>query len=65
MPLRPDELREYVGEILENPAHDVVTSPHPEHEPKEYEAIGVTWLVDGSWPGPDWVAQFRERIGLA
>jgi len=64
MPLRPAELHEYVGDFLTDPDLDVVTAPHPEHEPEEYEAVGVTWLVDGSWPGPDWLAQFRARIGL-
>jgi alkanesulfonate monooxygenase SsuD/methylene tetrahydromethanopterin reductase-like flavin-dependent oxidoreductase (luciferase family) len=65
MPLRPDELRDYVGDLLVDPSLDVVTAPHPEHSPEEYEAIGVTWLVETAWPGPTWVEQFRVRLGLA
>jgi alkanesulfonate monooxygenase SsuD/methylene tetrahydromethanopterin reductase-like flavin-dependent oxidoreductase (luciferase family) len=65
MPLRPDELRTYVGDFLEDPGLAVVTNAHPEHAPEEYEAIGVSWLMDTSWPGPDWLAQFRESLGLA
>jgi alkanesulfonate monooxygenase SsuD/methylene tetrahydromethanopterin reductase-like flavin-dependent oxidoreductase (luciferase family) len=65
MPLRPEELRDYVGAFLDDPGLDVVTSPHPDHPAVEYEALGVTWLVDSSWPGPDWLEQFRERLGLS
>jgi alkanesulfonate monooxygenase SsuD/methylene tetrahydromethanopterin reductase-like flavin-dependent oxidoreductase (luciferase family) len=65
MPLRPDELKDYVGVLLDDPDFDVVTNAHPDHEPEEYEAIGVSWLMDTCWPGPDWLAQFRDSLGLA
>lgn len=63
-PLRPDELRAYVGALLADPTKDVVTTPHPEHAPEEYEAAGVTWLVDTAWPGDGWLERFREQLGL-
>ncbi len=65
MPLRPSELRDYVGEFLDDPAADVVTGAHPEHTTDEYEAIGVSWLVESAWPGPDWADQLRDRLGIA
>jgi hypothetical protein len=65
MPLRPSEVQDYVGEFLDDPTLHVVTNPHPEHAAEEYEAIGVTWLVDTWWPGPDWLTRFREHLGLA
>ena len=63
-PLRPDELRAYVGEFLDDPSMDVVTNPHPEHTADEYEAIGVTWLVEMAMPGPGWVDEVRTRQDL-
>ena len=63
-PLRPEELEAWCGTFLVDPALDVVTTPHPEHHPGEYEAIGVTWLVDTAWPGPDWVDELRARLDL-
>ena len=64
-PLRPEELQAYCGDLLADPTHDVVTTPHPEHRPEEYEAIGVTWLVEMPFPGPNWVDDLRERLGLS
>lgn len=64
LPLRPAELRQYVGDFLDDPELDVLTNPHPEHSPDEYEAIGVDWLVETSWPGDDWLPDLRQRIGL-
>ena len=64
LPLRPDALEAYLGDVLRDPTSDVVTAPHPDHDAEEYEAIGVDWLVDTSWPGDGWLAQFRERLDL-
>jgi alkanesulfonate monooxygenase SsuD/methylene tetrahydromethanopterin reductase-like flavin-dependent oxidoreductase (luciferase family) len=64
VPLRPEELRDYLGHLPDDPDRDVVTSPHPEHAAAEYEAVGVTWLVDSWWPGPGWLEQFRAHLGL-
>lgn len=64
LPLRPDEVRLYVGDLLDDPDADVVTTRHPEHGAEEYEAVKVTWLLESSWPGPDWLPSFRETLGF-
>lgn len=64
LPLGPDELRAYVGELLEDPDFDVVTNRHPGHTAAEYERIGVSWLIDSAWPGDDWLTDLRTDIGL-
>ena len=64
MPLRPVELVDYVGDLLDDPRRAVVTNAHPDHAPEEYEAVGVSWLMDTWWPGPDWLTQFRRSLGL-
>jgi len=65
LPLRPNELVDYLGDILDNPDVEVVTNPHPEHGPDEYDTIGVDWLLDTTWPAPDWLAGFRAALGLS
>jgi len=65
LPLRPAQVREYVGDLLDDPGFTVATSPHPEHTADEYEAAGVGWLVETRWPGPTWLADLRAQIGLA
>ena len=44
--LRPDELVDYAGELLADPSKSVATNPHPDHAPEEYEAVGVSWLIE-------------------
>jgi alkanesulfonate monooxygenase SsuD/methylene tetrahydromethanopterin reductase-like flavin-dependent oxidoreductase (luciferase family) len=61
-PLRPTELRDYLGDFLDDPQMDVVTVPHPEHPSEEYDAMGVTWLLDMPFPGPTWIEDLRERL---
>lgn len=64
MPPRPEELQAYVGELLRDPGRTVVATRHPEHTAADYEAVGVDWLLESSWPGPDWVAGLREALDL-
>ncbi len=35
---------------------------HPDFPPDDHAAVGVDWLVQGTWPGGDWVPEFRNRI---
>jgi alkanesulfonate monooxygenase SsuD/methylene tetrahydromethanopterin reductase-like flavin-dependent oxidoreductase (luciferase family) len=63
-PLRPAELVDWCGVHLGRDGFDVVTTPHPEHDAEEYEAVGVTWLVETAMPGPDWAVGFRMQVGL-
>ena len=64
LPLRPDELRSYVGDLLDDPGRDVVSNRHPDHEPYEYEILGVDWLIDSAWPEDQWLASLRTAISL-
>lgn len=62
MPLRPEELRDYVPDLLADADRDVVTAQHPEHHASEYEEVGVDWLMSSWFPGPDWLSQFRDFL---
>lgn len=64
LPPRPDELRAYVGDLLDDPAFDVVTNRHPDHTAAEYEQVAVSWLIDSAWPGDNWLTDLRLAIGL-
>jgi alkanesulfonate monooxygenase SsuD/methylene tetrahydromethanopterin reductase-like flavin-dependent oxidoreductase (luciferase family) len=64
LPPRPDELRTYVGDLLDDPTLDVVTNRHPDHSAADYEGVGVSWLIDSSWPGDHWLGNLRTAIGL-
>jgi alkanesulfonate monooxygenase SsuD/methylene tetrahydromethanopterin reductase-like flavin-dependent oxidoreductase (luciferase family) len=56
---------ERIGAYLEDvprPGHwDVYATLAPGHSVAAFEAVGVTWLVDGVWPEGDWVRRLRER----
>jgi alkanesulfonate monooxygenase SsuD/methylene tetrahydromethanopterin reductase-like flavin-dependent oxidoreductase (luciferase family) len=60
-PLRPKELEEYVGDLLARPDFSVVNGWHPEHRREEYEAIGVDWLIESTWPEEGWLDELRQR----
>lgn len=62
MPLRPEELRDYVADLLDESDCAVVTAQHPEHHASEYEEVGVDWLMSSWFPGPDWLSQFRKFL---
>lgn len=64
LPPRPDELQDYVGDLLDDPDIDVVTTRHPDHTDAEYEQLGVDWLLQSAWPGDGWLAELRNTIGL-
>ena len=64
LPLSPADLQTYAGAFLADPALDVVTTRHPDHAPDEYAAIGTSWLVETTFPGPDWITSFRSTHGL-
>ena len=60
--LGPDDLARYV-EGIDRPANwDLFAARVPGHSPAEFEAAGVTWLVDGAWPDGDWVPELHNRI---
>lgn len=61
--LRPSELRDWAGELLDRPDFDVTTFPHPDHDAEEYEEVGVTSLGHTWWPPqPGWIDDFRKHL---
>ena len=64
MPPRPDELQAYLGDLLADPAIDVVATRHPDHSDAEYEHLGVDWLLETAWPAEGWLASLRHDLGL-
>jgi hypothetical protein len=34
----------------------------PHHPAADYEAIGVTWIVESAWPMEDWYEDLQERV---
>ena len=62
MPLSPDALVAYLGPLAGRPGFDVVAGLAPGHRPEDYEAIGVTWLVESTWPEGDWLTELRDRV---
>jgi alkanesulfonate monooxygenase SsuD/methylene tetrahydromethanopterin reductase-like flavin-dependent oxidoreductase (luciferase family) len=59
--VQPDELAGYLGGDLP-PGWDVVASRAPGVPSAEYAGVGVTWLIDSTWPVDDWVDEFRGRV---
>lgn len=60
-PLTAAELADYVGDDRPE-GWELFAAPTERYDPADYEAVGVTWLVDGTWPEGDWVDQFAARI---
>lgn len=61
--LRPDELRGWASDLLDRPGFEVITFPHADHQPEEYEEIGVDTLVHTYWPPTgDWIDKFRRQL---
>jgi hypothetical protein len=57
-------LKDYVGDLLDDPDIDVITTRHPDHTTAEYEQLGVDWLLQSAWPGDGWLTELRHNIGL-
>lgn len=61
-PLTPDEVASYLDGVDRPTGWELFAPHHPDHPASGYEEVGVTCLVDGAWPGPGWVEEFRGRI---
>lgn len=63
-PLVPSELAGYLGGMEGGPRDgwDVVAARAPGVPADEYAGAGATWLVEGTWPDGDWVADLRSVI---
>jgi hypothetical protein len=61
-PLTPAELDAYLAGVERPPGWEVAAMAAPGVPAAEYASVGVTWLVDGTWPAGDWVADIRGII---
>ena len=60
-PMTADDLVTYVG--ADRPeGWELMVAPPEQYDPADYEAIGVTWMVDSTWPVGDWIDEFAARI---
>lgn len=60
--MRPEDVVAYLQGV-ERPTHwDVVVPWCPGVAADDYTAVGVTWLIESTWPEGDWVADFRTRV---
>lgn len=60
--MTPAEVATYV-ESVDHPVNWEVIAPRAPGVPGgEYADVGVTWLIDSTWPAGDWVSEFRDRI---
>ena len=55
-------LQRYVGDLAGRAGFELVSGRHPDHSVEAYADVGVTWLVDSTWPDPGWLADFRARV---
>jgi alkanesulfonate monooxygenase SsuD/methylene tetrahydromethanopterin reductase-like flavin-dependent oxidoreductase (luciferase family) len=60
--LRPAEVGEYLDGVERRPGWDLYAAINGEDDPSAFAAVGVTWLVQGTWPVGDWVKALRQRI---
>lgn len=61
-PMTPDAVAALVARIGRTDDYDVVV-PRADGVPAaEYAAAGVTWLVEGTWPEDDWMADLAARV---
>jgi alkanesulfonate monooxygenase SsuD/methylene tetrahydromethanopterin reductase-like flavin-dependent oxidoreductase (luciferase family) len=61
--LTPQELADYLALVADRPVEwDVVVARAAGIPTKEYAEAGATWLVEGIWPGDDWVDELRAAI---
>lgn len=61
-PMTPDEVRDYVGDLLDRDDFAVGTPRHPAHSLDEYAEVGVSWIRESCFPGPNWLEDFRKHI---
>jgi alkanesulfonate monooxygenase SsuD/methylene tetrahydromethanopterin reductase-like flavin-dependent oxidoreductase (luciferase family) len=62
MPMPPSELKRYVGDLAGRAGFELVSGRHPDHSVEAYADVGVTWLVDSTWPDPGWLGDLRAQV---
>jgi alkanesulfonate monooxygenase SsuD/methylene tetrahydromethanopterin reductase-like flavin-dependent oxidoreductase (luciferase family) len=60
--LSPEEITTYLDGVKRPPGWEVYSTFAPGHTVAEFEAAGVDWLTEGTWPVGNWVADLRRRI---
>jgi alkanesulfonate monooxygenase SsuD/methylene tetrahydromethanopterin reductase-like flavin-dependent oxidoreductase (luciferase family) len=63
--LTPEGVAAYVASVGDGrrpDGWDLFAARTPGFPVADWEAAGVTWLVEGTWPVGDWVDEVRERI---
>ncbi|HEX4818913.1 MAG TPA: hypothetical protein VFV00_01810, partial [Acidimicrobiales bacterium] len=60
--LGPDDIARYVDGAERPDGWDLFAARTPGPSVAEFEAVGVTWLVEGAWPVGDWVSELAGRI---
>lgn len=61
-PLSPAEVMAYLDGVDRPDGWELLVARHPDHPVADYAEVGVTCLVEGTWPMGDWVDEFRSRI---
>lgn len=60
--MTPGEVAGYLAGVDRPDGWDVVVAGAPGIAPADYEAVGATWVVEGTWPEDGWASEFRTRI---
>jgi alkanesulfonate monooxygenase SsuD/methylene tetrahydromethanopterin reductase-like flavin-dependent oxidoreductase (luciferase family) len=60
--MTPEQIKTYLDPVQRPDNWDVYATLTPGHSVADFEAAGVTWLVEGVWPLGDWVPEIAERI---
>ena len=61
-PLTPTDVERYLDGVERPPGWELLVARHPDHGAEAYAEVGVTSLIEGTWPTGDWVGEFRRRI---
>ncbi len=61
-PMTPQQVQDFTGDLLGREDFEVGTPRHPDHTPDDYAAVGVSWVRESRFPGPGWIADFREYL---
>ena len=60
--LTPSDVASFLEGVDRPDGWEVFSALTPGFSLAEWESAGVTWLVEGTWPVGDWLAEVRERI---
>jgi alkanesulfonate monooxygenase SsuD/methylene tetrahydromethanopterin reductase-like flavin-dependent oxidoreductase (luciferase family) len=60
--LSPDDIADYLQGVEPPDDWDLFALLTPGHDPSQFAAVGVTWLVEGPWPMGNWVEELSIRI---